>query len=698
MASRQNYSSQVLNSQSTASSTNATNAKEKSSHNKSEAKLKHGKVIHKFTSESYLRLICEKSPSTASSNDEKQFIDKGSSSAASGGHIPMSSNTIINNMSKRKGTSFQITSVSVTTNSQHQQQGQRNSTDNNNGDDSCDDLDDSHTDDNISRITDYETPSISETFSGEDVFFTQPIAFGTAPVIPTSSQYGLAIVGPDLVGSDGSNMTDVHVSVTDAGINIMGGPISGGKQDVDHKNERFKVVKIESTEPFKRGRWMCMDYLDHTTLQDDGIDGKEGEEGAAAAAATKDDSNENNSAGSKQQILLGINNGDVDHVHSDNEELDHEVNRINSNNIDSIKLQQQQQHQQDITTHPPHHPSQQQQQQQNHHHPQTLTSIPNFNDHSSNLINNNQVAQSMPQGQIQMILTQEKLISHSQDNAERNLATGNSTNNNNGAQVEQVAATAAAVSNSTSQFPNSQPHYVVDQQQQQQQHAQTMTQEMIHSMMYQEQQQQQQIYHQGATLPTNILLQNIGTDPLQFSQQSHHQQQQQQQINSPISSNANALPPQQLTTANVTIPTSLNIALENAAAGGGENVAGAEFNSNNHQSDAMTNQFQNSQVGTVERNESDNQQASGGASLGTNENINISNNNSDNNNNLTISNEQQQQNASSTPSNSTQAGVSGDGGANDINESASNSVNNNNNATVGGGTDDGQAISEDNER
>jgi len=28
---------------------------------------------------------------------------------------------------------------------------------------------------------------------------------------------------------------------------------------------RFKVVKIESTEPFKKGRWTCMDYFDHTT-------------------------------------------------------------------------------------------------------------------------------------------------------------------------------------------------------------------------------------------------------------------------------------------------------------------------------------------------------------------------------------------------------------------------------------------------
>ena len=245
MASRQN-SSQMLNSQSSSSnSTASSNAgKEKTSHGaKSDAKNKHGKVIHRITSESYLRIICEKS--VEDSNDKTlSLLDKSSSSSS--GHVPMSSNTIINsmnNMSKRKGTSFQITSVSVTP--QQQQQLQQRA--DNNGDDSADDLDESHTDDNISRITDYETPSFSEdtSFSRDDVFFAQPNAFGTAPVIPTSSQYGLAIVGPDL-GGNGSNISDVHVSVSDTGVNII-----PNKQDVDHKNERFKVVKIESTEPFR---------------------------------------------------------------------------------------------------------------------------------------------------------------------------------------------------------------------------------------------------------------------------------------------------------------------------------------------------------------------------------------------------------------------------------------------------------------
>ena len=140
-----------------------------------------------------------------------------------------------------------------------------------NGDDSADDLDESHTDDN-SRITDFEneTPSFSEdTFSKEDVFFGTN-AIGSVPVIPTSSQYGLAIVAPNDRTNGGEVLTDaMHVNVTDSGINIMGhgkSEVNEGKE-VHHRNERFKVVKIESTEPFKRGRWVCMDYLDHTTLQ-----------------------------------------------------------------------------------------------------------------------------------------------------------------------------------------------------------------------------------------------------------------------------------------------------------------------------------------------------------------------------------------------------------------------------------------------
>uniref|UniRef100_A0A1B6F556 Uncharacterized protein n=1 Tax=Cuerna arida TaxID=1464854 RepID=A0A1B6F556_9HEMI len=180
----------------------------------------------------------------------------------------------------RKKTSFQITSVTVGSH-----------TSNDGGDDSADDLDESHAEDisdviDTSRATDIEneTPSYSEdTFSKDDVFYNSSTSLGTAPVIPTSSQYGLAIVSTpegcsNIINANVSGGTsgagnDIHVNVTDNVINlgiVSGKHLEGDMRDLHShtgRNERFKVVKIESTEPFKRGRWMCMDYLDHTMGQ-----------------------------------------------------------------------------------------------------------------------------------------------------------------------------------------------------------------------------------------------------------------------------------------------------------------------------------------------------------------------------------------------------------------------------------------------
>uniref|UniRef100_A0A8D8YC70 Protein bunched, class 2/F/G isoform n=1 Tax=Cacopsylla melanoneura TaxID=428564 RepID=A0A8D8YC70_9HEMI len=136
------------------------------------------------------------------------------------------------------------------------------------GEDSADDLDESHTED-ISRVTDVdvenETPSYSEdtSYSKEDVFFNTSTALSTAPVIPTSSQYGLAIVPPDNP-SGVLKTSELHV-VPDTVLNLVGVKHSEVVENTHGpRNERFKVVKIESTEPFKRGRWVCMDYLDHS--------------------------------------------------------------------------------------------------------------------------------------------------------------------------------------------------------------------------------------------------------------------------------------------------------------------------------------------------------------------------------------------------------------------------------------------------
>lgn len=626
MASRQN-SSQMLNSQSSSSnSTNSTNSKDKTSHSKSDAKNKHGKVIHKFTSESYLRIICEKSSPT-SSNQDKNLLLVDKSSSSSSGHIPMSSNTIINsmnNMSKRKGTSFQITSVSVSSGNTQQQQQQRTSADTNNGDDSADDLDESHTDDNISRITDYETPSFSEdTFSREDIFFAQsPNAFGTVPVIPTSSQYGLAIVGPDLSGN-GANLSDVHVSVTDAGINIMGQ--IPNKQDVDHKNERFKVVKIESTEPFKRGRWMCMDYLDHTTLQaqDDGIDGSPKEDGDENVVKTKDSGLESGADGNESIH----DNGDIEHM-NDNDGYDQEVLRAEMMN-----------HHGDALASMSHHHS-----QASHAH-HTMTSIPIHNNEHPMAMQNQ--AQSMPQGHI------EHIISHETANTQSTLSnatTGNEPNVDNSYSSDTLPM-------QPSQNNSSSMH--------QQHHAQSMTPDMIQRSLQQDQlhhQQQQQFHHQGVTLPSNILMQNLGLD------HQHQQSQKQQIIN------------------NASKPLTSPIPSQSQA----DNVREND-NSKQYQESS---QFQNQQVGTGESkqqlsNEPDQQQLSGSAS--TNDNIIISSG-SDN-----INNSDGMQNTTS-PSSSAGLGTAAEGGAvGGASEVISNNANNGANSAATGG-DDGQSVNEDSER
>lgn len=198
--------------------------------------------------------------------------------------IGISSSVIAN--SRKKPCSFQITSVIV-------------GRSNDGGEDSADDLDDiSHADDisdmvDVSRITDNETPSLSEdTISKEDIYYnvSGSMSLCSAPVIPTSSQYGLVIVSPGN-GSETTGTTATTCRSTTAPISSIPFSVQAGRPpehiiihseqcqnksstsaEHDHavgkegvqpaRADRFKVVKIESTEPFKRGRWTCMDFLD----------------------------------------------------------------------------------------------------------------------------------------------------------------------------------------------------------------------------------------------------------------------------------------------------------------------------------------------------------------------------------------------------------------------------------------------------
>lgn len=186
---------------------------------------------------------------------------------------------------KPKQSSYQITSITV---------GTRTSAD----EDSADDLDESHTTDENSRVTDMEneTPSLSEdTYSKDDVF-AAAYAHGIAPMMAAAAAAqanNVGVTSADLANcvtttgvsgnvgnanvvamnaanaansvaanaNDNKKLPDVRVSVA----NISTGDKNKG---VEIKgSERFKVVKIESIEPFKRGRWTCMDFLDQSAKQ-----------------------------------------------------------------------------------------------------------------------------------------------------------------------------------------------------------------------------------------------------------------------------------------------------------------------------------------------------------------------------------------------------------------------------------------------
>ena len=113
-----------------------------------------------------------------------------------------------------------------------------------------------------------ETPSFSEEYSkSEDV--GAPVT-----VIPTSSQYGITAVVQQ--NESGGLLTSrlpqgITVNVTTGGIAIAEaeGGVTGN--DTENLSSRFKIVKIASNKPFKKGRWVCFDFMDSPTSSAIGI-------------------------------------------------------------------------------------------------------------------------------------------------------------------------------------------------------------------------------------------------------------------------------------------------------------------------------------------------------------------------------------------------------------------------------------------
>ncbi|KAK4871814.1 hypothetical protein RN001_015938 [Aquatica leii] len=154
---------------------------------------------------------------------------------------------------KQSSCSFQVTSVSVAQRTDY-------------GDDSADDLDESHTDD-ISRVTDNETPSYSEdtcSRDAEDNYNGYCSALCSVTVIPSSSQYGLAIMPLSTTSSNDNSITNKASDETNT---TESQGLSNSDIEVATSRfpgTRFKVVKVETSTPFRRGRWWCMDYLDQS--------------------------------------------------------------------------------------------------------------------------------------------------------------------------------------------------------------------------------------------------------------------------------------------------------------------------------------------------------------------------------------------------------------------------------------------------
>ncbi|XP_023242312.1 TSC22 domain family protein 1-like [Centruroides sculpturatus] len=172
---------------------------------------------------------------------------------------------------KKKPTSFQITSVTV--------QGSRLSNDG--GDDSADDLDESHTDDLSSDILECsKTPDLDNEQLTEDNSNTPDDLAASGTFASLKSFRSDSGVRPIADGNDVPQHVGISTTFhTNSTVN-SNVPVDSGHSDAvvnshlpmintipDHWQHRFKVVKIVSSEPFKRGRWLCMDFVDPPAMQ-----------------------------------------------------------------------------------------------------------------------------------------------------------------------------------------------------------------------------------------------------------------------------------------------------------------------------------------------------------------------------------------------------------------------------------------------
>ncbi|KAF0303151.1 Protein bunched, class 2/F/G isoform [Amphibalanus amphitrite] len=89
------------------------------------------------------------------------------------------------------------------------------------------------------------------------------------PVIPTIDGFGITLVPGALESVDAHGTaeivefpSEIEMDLMPTGLTVGVAPGSPGDDLQETWQSRFKVVKIETNVPFKRGRWQCMDYMD----------------------------------------------------------------------------------------------------------------------------------------------------------------------------------------------------------------------------------------------------------------------------------------------------------------------------------------------------------------------------------------------------------------------------------------------------
>lgn len=120
------------------------------------------------------------------------------------------------------------------------------------------------TTDTVVKATELSARRIEEHQSTEPVEGGPVRTTNASNVIPTSPQYGVAIIATTASIEVGAETT---TSATDTLTETTAKSQDGDSKDMHStpsRNDRFKVVKIASLEPFRRGRWKCMDYVDQT--------------------------------------------------------------------------------------------------------------------------------------------------------------------------------------------------------------------------------------------------------------------------------------------------------------------------------------------------------------------------------------------------------------------------------------------------